>query len=84
MNQEEKIKALEDQLQAEEEKIKGLLLAGQVPGKADYTELDRIKTDLKTARRVKAMDAKRIEPKLTRRIGLLLSEDEYQMLIKKA
>lgn len=80
----EKIKELEDQLQAEEEKINGLLRAGKIPAKADYADLDRIKNDLKAARRVKAMDAKRSDPKLTRQIGVRLPEDEYQALTKKA
>ena len=80
----EKIKELEDQLHAEEEKINGLLLAGKIPTKADYADLDRIKNELKVARRVRAMDAKRVDPKLTRQISLKLPEDEYQELLKKA
>ena len=84
MNQEDRIGPLEEQLQAEETKIKGLLRAGQIPAKADYADLDRIKNELKAARRVRAMDAKRIDPKLTRKISLLLPDDEYQALTKKA
>ena len=80
----EKIKALEDQLQAEEEKINGLLLAGKIPGKADYSEMDRIKSGLKVARRVLAMNAKRVDPKFTRQIGVRLTENEYQELTKRA
>jgi predicted DNA binding CopG/RHH family protein len=84
MNQEEKIKALLVELQAEEIKINGLLLAGKIPAKADYAELDRIKNELKAARRVKAMDAKRSDPKLTRKITISLSDDEYQALKRNA
>jgi predicted DNA binding CopG/RHH family protein len=84
MNHEEKIRELEEQLQAEETKTKDLFRAGKIPARADYADLDRIKSELKAARRVRAMDAKRVDPKLTRRIGLLLPEDEYQALTKKA
>lgn len=84
MNQEERIMELEKQLQVEEEKINGLLLTGKIPAKADYADMDRIKNKLKAARRIRAMDEKRVDPKLTRKISLLLPEDEYQTLIKKA
>lgn len=84
MNQEERIRELEEQQRAEDDKINGLLRTGKIPAKADYADLDRIKNELKAARRVKAMDAKRIEPKLTRQISLKFPEDEYQALIKRA
>lgn len=49
-----------------------------------HRELAEVRAELKVARRVRAMDAKRVDPKLTRRIGLLLTEAEYQELTKKA
>ena len=84
MRQEEKIKTLEAQLQAEEERIKGLFRSDHIPGPSDYLDLDRIKNELKAARRVKAMDAKRSDPKLTRQIGIKLTEDEFQALTSRA
>jgi len=58
MNHEEKIRELEAQHQAEQEKINGLLRAGKIPAKADYADLDRIKNELKVARRVRAIKGK--------------------------
>ena len=81
---EERIRELEGQLEAEEEKIKALFMSAKIPTPEDYIERDRIRGELKTARRVRAMDAKRVDPKLTRQIGVRLTEDEYQELTKKA
>ena len=47
-------------------------------------ELAEVRAELKVARRVRAMDAKRVDPKLTRKISILLPEDEYQALTQKA
>jgi hypothetical protein len=47
-------------------------------------DLERVRAELKVARRVRAMDAKRVDPKLTRQIGVRLTEDEYQELTKKS
>lgn len=82
--EEDRIRELEAQLQAEQEKINDLLRAGQIPSKADYADMDRLKAELKVARRVRAMDATRINPKLTRQIGVRLTEDEFQELTKRA
>ena len=49
-----------------------------------HRELAEVRAELKAARRVRAMDAKRVDPKLTRQIGVRLTEDEYQELTKKA
>lgn len=57
MNHEERIKALEGQLEAEEEKIKALFLTAKIPTPGDYAERDRIRAELKTARRVRAQEA---------------------------
>ncbi|MHB8093172.1 MAG: ribbon-helix-helix protein, CopG family, partial [Syntrophales bacterium] len=40
--------------------------------------------ELKTARRVKAWDEKRTDPKLTRKVTIMLPEDEHKELSKKA
>lgn len=84
MNHNEIIKELERQTQTEENKIKAMLQAGKVPTKDDYSELDKIKRELKTARRVKSLDEKRVDPKLTRKVSILLSDDEYRELVKNA
>jgi len=61
MNQDDKIKALEDQLAKAERKIPDLFKAGKVPGPEDYAEIDRLKKELKSARRVKTTKEKRGE-----------------------
>jgi hypothetical protein len=84
MDHEDRIGELEDRLQAEEAKINDLFRVGKVPAAADYADADRIRKELKVARRVRAMDAKRVDPKFTRQIGVRLTEDEYQELTKRA
>ena len=49
-----------------------------------HRELAEIRAKLKTARRVRAMDAKRTGPKLTRKISFLMPEDEYEAVLRKA
>ena len=78
------IEALERDLQKAEAEIHDLIRAGKIPTPADYADIDRIKAKLKVARRVKAMDAKRTDPKLTRKISIMLPEEEFQALSKKA
>jgi hypothetical protein len=56
MNREERIRELEGQLAEEETKIKALFLSAKIPKPGDYAERDRIRGELKVARRVKAMD----------------------------
>jgi hypothetical protein len=84
MSHEEQIRELEGQLEGEETKIKALFLTAKIPTPGDYAERDRIRGELKTARRLKAMDAKRVDPKLTRQIGVRLTEDEYREANQKA
>ena len=85
MNHDERIKALEAQLESEETRIKGLIMSGKkILTPDDYAETDRIKKELKAARRVRTMDAKRVEPKLTRGYNLTFSENEYQELVAEA
>ena len=78
------IETLEEKLKEAEAKIQDILCGGKIPTPADYAGIDQIKSKLKVARRVKAMDAKRIDPKLTRKISILLPEDEFLALSKKA
>ncbi|MCX5827664.1 MAG: hypothetical protein NTV58_06650 [Deltaproteobacteria bacterium] len=78
------IDTLEKELRETEEGIHALFQAGKIPTPEDYAGVDRIKAELKVARRVKAMDAKRTDPKLTRKISILMPEDEFQALTKKA
>ena len=47
-------------------------------------ELAEVRAVLKAARRVATMDAKRTEPKLTRKISFLLPESEFQDLTRRA
>lgn len=84
MDQEERIKALKGRLEAEETKIKGLLMAGKVPVPEDYTETDRLKRDLKTVRRIMAMAKNRTAQKLTRSYNLTFSEQEFNELAERA
>jgi len=62
--------------------IEGAKAGGVSP--SIHRELAEVRAELKAARRVRAMDAKRVDPKLTRQIGVRLTEDEYQELTKKA
>jgi homospermidine synthase len=83
MNNEERIRELE----AKEAALTVQTIEGARAGAVSPTirrELAKIRAELKAARRVRAMDAKRVDPKLTRKISILLPEDEYQALIKKA
>lgn len=55
------IKELEGQLSEAEAKLKDLFKAGKIPGPEDYADIDRIKKELKTARRIKTAKEKRGE-----------------------
>lgn len=83
MSHEERIKALEERERA----LTVQTIEGARAGAVSPTlrrELAEVRAELKVARRVRAMDAKRIDPKLTRQIGVRLTEDEHQELTKKA
>ena len=82
--EEERIRELEGQLEAEEAKIKALFLSAKIPTPDDYIERDRIRGELKTARRVRAMDANRTEPKKARKVTIMFPEEEFQELTKDA
>lgn len=83
MNHAEKIRELE-----EKEK---LLMVQSIDGaKAGavspslHRELAEIRKALKVARRVRAMDAKRTDPKKTSRFSILLPDTELEILTKRA
>jgi homospermidine synthase len=80
---EEKIRELEEKERA----LTVQAIEGARAGAVSPTlrrELADVRAELKVARRVRAMDVKRIDPKLTRQIGVRLTEDEHQELTKKA
>lgn len=80
----------EEQIKELEEKERALMVQSVEGARAGAVspalrrELAEVRAELKVARRVRAMDAKRVDPKLTRQIGVRLTEDEYQELTKKA
>jgi hypothetical protein len=78
------IDALEKKLQEAGEGIQALFKAGKIPAPEDYADVDRIKAKLKAARRVRAMDANRTEPKLTRSYNLTFPENEFRELSERA
>lgn len=80
----DEIQKLEEELKAADEKIQASLRAGKIPTSDDYADVDQIKAKLKVARRVRSMDAKRTDAKLTRKISIMLPDDEFQTLAKKA
>ncbi|MEN6360730.1 MAG: hypothetical protein ABFD63_06575 [Smithella sp.] len=80
----DEIQKLEKELAAAHETIDATLRTGKIPTPDDYAGIDRIKAQLKVARRIRAMDAKRTDPKLTRKVTILLPEEEFQTLTKKA
>jgi len=83
MNHRQQIRMLEEKEQAlMVQSIEGAR-AGAVSTRI-VQELAEVRRALKVARRVKAMDEKRVDPKLTRKISVLLFEDEYQALTKRA
>ncbi len=57
--------------------------AGTVPPSL-HRELEEIRAELKTARRVRAMDANRTDPKKSSRFSILLPDTELEELTKRA
>lgn len=80
----QKILKLEEQLNEAEAVLRELIKAGSIPTPADYSEVDRIKKALKTARRVNTIQAGRTEPIKEVGIGLCLDREEHQRLSDKA
>jgi len=69
MNQ-ERVKELEEQLSNAEAKTKELFQAGKIPGPADYADIDRIKKELKQAKRKKTLAETRETDYLDAAIGV--------------
>jgi len=84
MDHDELIEELERQLQVAEKKVKDLYKAGKIPGPEDYADIDRIKGELKTARRTRTMGERRTEPKLTRQVAFMVSDQEFEDLSERA
>ena len=82
-NLQERIRDLETQLQAEEEKIKSLFLSGKIPTAEDYAETDRIKQELKTARRSLTVSSKNDELK-SKLIRFMVTATEYTSIKERA
>ena len=80
----DKVKQLETSLREAENKISKLFREGKIPSSTDYGDVDRIKKELKVARRVVTMEKKRIDPLLTERVAVRLSKDEYERLKRQA
>jgi len=81
--EEQRIRELEEKEQALMiQSIEGAKMGAVSP--TLHRELAEVRQELKVVRRVRAMDAKRVDPKFTRQIGVRLTEDEYQELTKKA
>lgn len=80
----------EGRIKALEEKERALMLQsieGATTGAVSpslHQELVEVRAELKTARRVRAMDKNRTEPKLTRSYNLTFSEDEFNELSERA
>jgi len=84
-NHDEKIKALEGELEAEEAKIQGLMISGQkIIAPENYVVIDRIRKELKAARIARTKEATRGEPKFERQITVGLSEEDFQRLTDEA
>ena len=79
-----KVKQLETLLREAENKISKLFREGKIPTPRDYADVDRIKKELKVARRVMTMGNSRIDPLLTERVAVRLSKDEYERLKRQA
>lgn len=84
MDHDELIEELERQLQIAEKKVNDLFRSGKIPGPEDYADIDRIKGELKTARRTRTMEAWRTDPKLTRRVTFSVSDQEYEEIAERA
>ena len=80
----DKIEELEVALLEAENRISDLFREGKIPSSADYTDVDRIKKELKVARRIMAMEAHRTEPKKTSRFSVLLPDEELIVLTANA
>ena len=81
MSREEKIKKLQQDLEAEEKRVQDMFKVGKIPMKEDYLETDRLKIILKVEKTLLTKEAKRTDPLLTKRFGVKLSEAEHGKLL---
>lgn len=75
------------ELEEKERALMGQTIEGAKAGAVSPSlqrELAEVRAELKVARRVRAMDAKRTEPKKTSRFSILLPDDELETLTKRA
>jgi predicted DNA binding CopG/RHH family protein len=82
-NKEEKIRELEEKERA----LMGQSIEGARAGAVSPSivqELAEVRVKLKAARRIRTMEANRIEPKKTSRFSILLPDDELEALTKRA
>ncbi|MDD5723777.1 MAG: ribbon-helix-helix protein, CopG family [Syntrophales bacterium] len=84
MPRQEKIKRLQQAIEAEEERINDRFRAGKIPEKDDYREIDRLKRALRSERIQATKEAKRTDPLLDKRFSVKVSEAEYDKLLKIA
>jgi hypothetical protein len=83
MNYDERIKELEEKERAlMVQSIEAATVGAVSPSLHD--ELAEVRAKLKVARRVRAMDKNRTEPKKTGRFSILLPDDELEILTKRA
>lgn len=75
---------LEEQLKEAEAVILERIKAGSIPTPADYSEVDRIKKALKTARRVNTMKAGRSEPVRDMTVTIRIDRGENRRLSDRA
>ncbi len=78
------IAELEEQLEKAETDIREKIKIGNIPTTADYSDLDRIKKALKTARRVQTMQAGRTEPVRDVVITIRVDREERRRLSDNA
>jgi predicted DNA binding CopG/RHH family protein len=83
MNHKEKIKELEEKERSLMlQSIEGATVRAVSPSL--HRELAEVRAELKAARRVATMKARRTEPTKTSRFSILLPDDELEALTKKA
>jgi len=84
MPRQEKIKELQRAIEVEEERINDLFRAGKIPDKEDYGEVDRLKRALRSERIQATKEARRIDPLLSKTVGVRITDLEYNKLLKIA
>lgn len=75
------IDTLEKQLRKAEKGIDALIRAGQIPTPGDYADIDRINKELKVARRINTMKARREKELLDITISVNISRRVREQLL---